>query len=113
MGRADTHQPVALDDELEAQFARWGVTVASPTAPPPPAAFEIMAQNAASFRVWLAVETQWRVAAGMAGIQWLGLDYGAVDVVLRRLGSSDGDGVFADLLVMEAEALTAFRESER
>lgn len=76
-----------------------------------PEAFEIMGPNAAALRAWLACETQWRVAAGMGGIVWLGLDYSAVDVVLRRGGFADG--VFADLMVMETEALSVFGEKDR
>lgn len=59
---------------------------------------------------FLGVATQWRVVArGMAGVlQWLGLDYAAVDVALRRLGAPDA--VFADLQVMEAAALETFGE---
>lgn len=86
-----------------------GATVEMPVAAPaPPPGFEIMAPNRDAIRAWLAVETQWRVVAGMAGIRWLGLDYGAVDVVLRRLPASDPDAVFGDLIVMESEALSVF-----
>lgn len=70
------------------------------------AAIEIMAPAVPALRAWLAVETQWRVVAGMAGIRWLGLDYGAVEVVLRRLAIPEADAVFADLMMMEAEALS-------
>lgn len=76
---------------------------------------EILPQNWASFQVWMAVQTQWRVAAGMGGIVWLGLDYGAVDVVLSRSppeGALDANTVFADLREMEAEALATFAEGE-
>lgn len=70
-----------------------------------------MAQNGPAVRAWLAVETQWRVVAGLGGIVWLGLDYAAVDVVLRRLPIDGADQVFADLMIMETEALEVFRES--
>ena len=49
----------------------------------------------------------------MAGTAWLGLDYTAVDVVLRRAAVEHPEEVFADLMDMEAEALTAFAEVER
>lgn len=78
-----------------------------------PEALEIMAQNVTSFRVWMACQTQWRVAAGLGGIVWLGLDYPAVDVVLRRSAVENADEVFADLMEMEAEALDVFGKVER
>lgn len=34
-------------------------------------------------QIFLAMETQWRVAAGMAGLVWLGLDYSAIDAAER------------------------------
>lgn len=80
-----------------------------------PEAFEVMAQNVDAVRIWLAVETQWRVAVGMGGIAWLGLDYNAVDVVLRRVGLTveRANEVFGDLMVMEAAAVAAFGEAKQ
>jgi len=105
--------PVALDDDLIGQFARMGAQVADAPIRAGTDAFEVMGQNTAALRIWLACETQWRVAAGMGGIIWLGLDYTAVDVVLRRTAIDSADQVFADLMVMEAEALLAFAEKDR
>lgn len=48
---------------------------------------------------WLRVQTQWRT--GGAGL--VGLDYVAVDVVLRRTAAADD--VFEGLQVMERAAL--------
>ena len=53
---------------------------------------EIMPDNWDSLRAWIACETQ-----------WLGLDFPAVDVVLRRRGCADH--VFEDLCTMERAAL--------
>lgn len=101
-----------MDDDLAAQFARMGVAV-EVEARPDAAGFEVMAANADAIAAWVACETQWRVATGPAGIQWLGLDYPAVDVVLRR-GRFDGpDAVFADLQVMEGAALDVLWETAR
>lgn len=80
--------------------------------PAAPEAFELMRVNVAALEAWLACETQWRVAAGMGGLTWLGLDYGAVDVVLRRLGMEEPDRVFRDLQVMESAALSVFWEAK-
>jgi hypothetical protein len=90
-----------------------GHQVEAETKTPVVEGLEVMAQNIASFRVWKACETQWRVISGMGGTAWLGLDYNAVDVVLRRAAVAEPDEVFADLMDMEAEALAAFAEVER
>lgn len=73
--------------------------------------FEVLPENWTSLCTFLACETQWRVAATMASVLWLGLDYQAVDVVLRRLGIEASDAVFADLQVMEDAALSVFAEA--
>ena len=101
-----------IDDEIAQQFAAMGHRVEVTPEAPADDAFEVMAQNAGAIRAWLAVETQWRVAAGLGGIVWLGLDYTAADVVLRRLPIDGADQVFAHLMTMETEALAVFRESK-
>ncbi|MDN5786398.1 DUF1799 domain-containing protein [Pseudorhodobacter sp.] len=103
-----------MDAELAGQFERMGVAVEHDVNAGPEA-FEIMAQNVDCFRVWLGCETQWRVAVGMGSMSWLGLDYGAVDVVLRRVGLETGraNEVFGDLMVMEAQALGVFGEEKQ
>lgn len=59
--------------------------------------------------LWMRVQTQWR----SSGFGPTGLDYGAVDVVMRRLRIDDPDGeLFEGLQVMEIEALKVLRESE-
>ena len=91
---------------MAADFALLGATV-----PALPAqaeeGFAIWPENWPSLCAFLACETQWRI--GPAG--WMGLDYPAVDVVLRRLKFDDA--VFADLQDMEREALAVFMEEER
>lgn len=51
-----------------------------------------------------ALETQWRIAVGFGVSAWLGLDYPAADVLMRRTPAFAAVD-FADLQVMEAEAL--------
>nr|WP_319388195.1 DUF1799 domain-containing protein [uncultured Cohaesibacter sp.] len=80
------------------------------TETPEDEAFDIMAKNTDSMLAWLNVETQWKVIASMAGLIWIGLDFSAVDVALRRL--SFPDGVFGDLLVMEKAALPILNGGE-
>lgn len=95
--------PVTVDNETAADFREMGVTVEVAPDAVKAEAIEIMASNRDSMLGFLAVETQWRVAAGMAGLIWLGLDYSAVDVAMRRQALPDA--VFADLQTMEAAAL--------
>lgn len=99
-----------IDDDLRREFEELGAALA-PGTPVSTASegFDVMPVNWISVCTWLACETQWRVAAGLAGLIWLGLDYTAVDVVMRR--SRADDAVFDDLLVMETEALATFNEA--
>jgi len=119
MGRADSQIPVAIDADLQAQFAALGVAadIDAPIIPADTEVFEVMPCNWQSVCAFLACETQWQALPmtaghGMGGIGtsviWLGLIYPAVDVVLRRLGLADE--VFGDLQVMERAALDAFAE---
>ena len=71
-----------------------------------PEVFEVMRANADALDAWLRCETQWRaISAAPGSLLWLGLDYGAVDVVLRRRKWADPDQLFEDLQVMEGAAL--------
>lgn len=100
-----------MDDDIAGQFERLGAQDAKIAPAEPDDAFEVMAQNVDAVGTWLAVETQWRAMVGPGRIAWLGLDYAGVDVVLRRSRVADADKVFADLMVMESEALMVFQES--
>lgn len=112
MGRSDTRQPVAMDAELAADFAALGAGDAvSHMGGQDEEVIEVWAVNADSLDAWLACTTQWRIIApAMGALIWQGLDYPGVDVVLRRLGPADPDAVFADLRIMETEALATFDE---
>ncbi|WP_428735732.1 DUF1799 domain-containing protein [Thermomonas sp.] len=59
-----------------------------------------------SVEVFLACATQWRLDASGAPI---GLDYPALEAVMRMLGIDDLRQVFADVQVMEAEVLAVIR----
>lgn len=104
---------MSLDKDLIQQFAEMGATFAPTALPPQPTeeAFEVQPANWKSVIAFLACETQWRAVAGMAGVIWLGLDYGATDVVLRRM--QVGDEEFAAIQVMETEALEVFGEQQK
>lgn len=71
---------------------------------------ELWATNAKSFSVFEAMGTQWRM--GMAGAT--GLDYQALPVVLEMAGlkkRKDRTAIFADLRVMEREALRTMADN--
>ncbi len=98
-----------LDDETRLQFAALG---ADPSALPQPETekedFEVWAPNWPALSLFLAAATQWRTAATMAGVIWLGLDYTAVDVIARRLGV---EADWLDLQEMEGAALPVLNEA--
>lgn len=79
-------------------------------APETPATVSLVwASNWASVTAFVALETQWRLLPVWGGgSEYLGLDYQAVDVVLRRRGAPDG--VFDDLRHMEAAAIRILNE---
>ncbi|WP_241648282.1 DUF1799 domain-containing protein [Paenirhodobacter populi] len=70
--------------------------------------FEVFGCNWETVTAFLAVETQWRLAIGFGALAWLGIDYAAADVAIRRLGISDQ--AFAGVQVMERAALEVFAE---
>ncbi len=69
---------------------------------------EVWSVNGAALATFLDLSTQWRAVGGIGPIIWLGLDYLAVDLVIRRRGLDDG--VFDDLQVMERAALPILNE---
>ena len=69
--------------------------------------FEVWPENWPIVDLWLRVQTQWR----SSGFGPTGLDYVAVDVVMRRLRIEDPDGEkFEGLQVMEIEALKVLQK---
>lgn len=113
LGRDDPAQPATIDDETAADFAALNVTIAGDATRrriSEERAFDVWDINWKSLNAFIACQTQWRLAVGFSRAVWLGLDYSAVDVVLRRRNLSDQ--VFEDLRVMEAEALRTFDEVE-
>lgn len=68
-------------------------------------ACEIWPDNWAALRLFLAVETQWRVQLGVGVVVHLGLDYAALEAAMRMSGVADPAAMFADLRAMERAAL--------
>jgi hypothetical protein len=95
------------------EFASLGVNVPAEVVEIEEPTFEVWEENVDSLNAFFAVETQWRVLAiaGLGGgaVIRTGLDYAAVDTVLRRRRL--GNGVFEDILVMEQATLSAWNEA--
>lgn len=70
-------------------------------------------ENVEALGLFLALQTQWRVASGMGGVMRTGLDYGAIAPTLRMLGlpRARERELFEALQVMESAFLNAQAES--
>lgn len=75
---------------------------------PRPEAIEVWPENWEAALTFVALATQWR--SGMNGPT--GLDYGAIEPVLRLRGvaSDQWSSIFDALRIMESEALDVMRE---
>lgn len=63
------------------------------------------AEHWQALSVFLACRTQWRVIAGMGGVQYQGLDYGALESIMRMKGVDDTAAVLDQVQHIEAGAL--------
>ncbi len=63
-----------------------------------------------AWRLFMGLATQWKVGAGLGGAYRTGLDYTAIEPVARALGLHYplAPQTFADLRLMEAEALSVW-----
>jgi hypothetical protein len=64
----------------------------------------IWPENAASFRWFLDVQTQWRLVVGFGVSLWLGLDYPGIEASARMAGRRTTPRMFDDMRLMEAHA---------
>lgn len=110
-GRAEEFQPAQIEDAQRSEFEELGVSIPASETNGKEDAFEIWDINRPSFEAFVDCETQWRFAAGFGFCVRLGLDWSAVDILLRRRGL--GDDQFEDLRMMEAEALEAYSEADQ
>lgn len=67
-----------------------------------PEDFEVLPENWDAVRTFMRLQSQWKVAP-MGGL--IGLDYAAVEVVMRLLRIADTESTFARLQAMEYAAL--------
>lgn len=95
----DDHVP---QEEIDALLLRERASgaLAEPAQP-----FEVWAQNWPVVQLFLACQSQWRMAVGLSGMVWLGLDYPGVDVVMRRRRMTRTNSAFEALQAMEFAAL--------
>jgi hypothetical protein len=68
----------------------------------------VFEENWAVVEMFLRLQTQWRMS--MSGV--LGLDYVAVEWMLRLYGVEDQRSMLEDLQVMEGAALTLINKKE-
>lgn len=107
--------PIILTADLADDFAALGVTVPDELIETPEESddmFGVLPANWPAMTAFLACETQWRMVPfatrTVSRMIRTGLDYAALDVVLRRRGAADE--VFGDVCEIEAGALEAFAE---
>lgn len=62
-------------------------------------------ENWEALELFLALQTQWRVTATMAGLYYVGLDYSAAEALLRVRRAKNRPQLVADLQVIEYAAL--------
>lgn len=76
--------------------------------------FEVLADNWDSLLFFLDLRTQWNVVAGMAGERITGLNYQAVESIMRikQIKQKDKLELFRDLQVMESAALDVMNKAK-
>lgn len=69
--------------------------------------FEVWPENMEAVELFCVLANQWRAIAGFAAVRFLGLDYAAVEAVMRmrNVRQKDRARLFSDIRVMEAAAL--------
>jgi hypothetical protein len=99
-----------IEDSQREEFAALGATVPKREDTRESDAIEIWDINWPSFMAFLDCGNQWRVVAGFGFVSRLGLEWPAVDILIKRRGL--GDREFEDLVVMETAALKTFSEND-
>lgn len=98
------------------KLAGIGQVWAGETLPIPPgeAYYPVWPEHGLVLEVFLALSTQWRILAHMAGSTPMGLEYAAIPPVLEMMGvvKADWPPIFADLRVIERAALDTLRSDD-
>lgn len=76
--------------------------------------YELWHDNQATYDVFIALASQWRVLVGMASLHYQGICYTAIESTVKLMGikRKRWPKLFAELRMMEAAALKVFREKE-
>lgn len=69
------------------------------------AAFGVWRENWPSLAAFLECDTQWRCAASMEGLVFIGLDYAGAQAGLKAAGLEIDPQRWSDIRTMEAEAI--------
>lgn len=72
--------------------------------------FSLWPENWPVFEMFLRLQTQWRVSAGMGGASFIGLDYGAARWLFELHQVKDPVAMLDDLAVIEGAALSALNK---
>nr|WP_267874973.1 DUF1799 domain-containing protein [Massilia eburnea] len=74
--------------------------------------FLVFEDNWQAVCTFCALATQWKLVAGAADLLYVGLDYGAIEMVFRleQVPAADWRALFHDLRLMEREALPLLNE---
>ena len=105
IGRHWARGAPASDDDARADAAAFGLDLPEPEAPE---LFPVLEENWEALEVFSMCDTQWR-RAGMEA-QAVGLDYTAVEAVLRMQGVEDTRDCFSRVRLIERGALAQIRE---
>ncbi|WP_435656049.1 DUF1799 domain-containing protein [Brucella pituitosa] len=100
---------MTVDRSVAADFAKMGIKIA--VSQDKPELVVILPANHASFDAFMECQTQWITSISPAGIFWQGLNYPAVKLVLDDIEAPSH--VFADIRLMEAEALSVLNQRNK
>lgn len=74
---------------------------------------EIFPENMPAVRLFFDLSTQWRISGGINGNRYTGLDYSAVESLMRIRETPNPSSILDDLIVMERAAISALRMIEQ
>ncbi|WP_035573005.1 DUF1799 domain-containing protein [Halomonas halocynthiae] len=93
-----------MEDARESDAKALGIVHQQPATPD---VCEVWQEHTEALDVFLACRTQWRIIAGMSGAHHQGLDYTALESVMRMKRVEDPDETLAQIQHIEAGALEA------
>lgn len=97
------------EDELERDARFWGIPLEL-LRDPGEDQEGIWEEHLEALECFLAVQTQWRVAVGMRGAVYQGLDYGACESGLRLAGHDPDPALWAEVRLIEDGAKQVLNE---